>query len=137
MIDCTFCQIVNYQIPANILLENDDLMVILDVDPISDGHALIIPKRHLKDLFNLDEKMGSEIMKTAAIVGNCLLETFNYDGIMTMQVNGIFQDVPHFHMHVFGRRQSEDIEIKYPPEINKSLENLEQIKLTMKQNIST
>lgn len=132
---CTFCQIVKHQIPANLLLENEYLIAILDVDPISDGHALIIPKPHLKGLFDLNEKMGSEIMKAAAVVGKCLLETFQYDGIMNMQVNGHFQDIPHFHMHVFGRRKNEDIEIKYPTGVNKSSEYLEQIKLRMKKHI--
>lgn len=114
MHNCVFCKIVRRKIKANIVLENDYVMAFLDTDPISDGHTLIVPKKDVFDIHSLDEKTGEEIIKATKKIADVLKKIFKFDGIMLMQVNGAFQDVPHFHMHVFGRNKNNDICVKYP-----------------------
>lgn len=114
MNNCIFCRIIKKDQPANIIFEDKDLIVILDIDPISEGHCLVIPKSEAKDLFELGENLAGKIMDAASRVGNAIEKAYNYDGIMITSVSGEFQDVPHFHLHVFGRKRTNDIKMIYP-----------------------
>lgn len=58
-------------------------------------------------------------MHAAEQIAGIIENKFSFQGSMTMQVNGVFQEVPHFHMHVFGRNRDNDIAIHYPPKTNK------------------
>lgn len=114
MSDCIFCKIVNHEAPARIVYEDELVMAILDNDPISAGHTLILPKKDIQDIHTLDEEVGFQVMKVTRLVAGAIEKEFGYDGSMIMEVNGIFQDVPHFHLHVFGRMKNNDITIVYP-----------------------
>lgn len=114
MMDCIFCKIIDGKADAHLIMENDDLIAILDIDPISEGHTLIIPKQDVKSLKDLNEDSYSEILKAAAIISNAIQKAFNFDGISIMANEGAVQDVPHFHLHVFGRSKDKDIKIEYP-----------------------
>ena len=63
--NCIFCKIANGEIPSKTLYENDAFRVILDVGPATKGHALILPKKHFADLYELPEEMAAEVMKLA------------------------------------------------------------------------
>lgn len=121
MRNCVFCKIVKRQRPAHVIYENAAVMAFLSKDPISDGHALVIPKKDIRDIHTLDRVTGAQIMEVVKMLADKIKKTFGFDGIMIMEVNGPFQDVPHFHMHVFGRNKKQDIHIKYPkgPKRNK------------------
>ena len=82
------------------------VMAILDTDPITDGHTLVLPKKDILDIHSLDPETGGHILKVAQMVADALKETFHFEGITLMQSNGAFQDVPHFHLHVFGRSRA-------------------------------
>lgn len=99
-------------------------MAFLDIHAISDGHLLVIQKKHIRDIHTLDTETGAEIMKVAKEMSDLLMKSFNHDGIMLMEVNGVFQDVPHFHLHVFGRNKNNDIQFKYPLNSNSDVETL-------------
>lgn len=133
MNDCVFCKIANHQAPANIVYEDDLVMAIMDIDPISDGHTLVIPKKEIKTLYELDDKTSARVIKVAKMIAIILKKEFQFDGTMIMEVNDCFQDVPHFHLHVFGRNKNNDIKFDYPKEINNSLdfikENARKIRL--------
>ncbi|MFA5829416.1 MAG: HIT family protein [Candidatus Gracilibacteria bacterium] len=121
---CVFCIIARREKSANIVWEDDYVMAFLDIDPISDGHTLVIPKNHIRDVSGLDEKTGSHVMSVAKILASVIEKTFGFDGIEIRAVSGHFQDVPHFHLHVFGRNKINDIKIIYPKGINNSPEYL-------------
>lgn len=121
---CIFCKIARHKISAHVLLENKHATAFLDSDPISDGHTLIIPQKHIRDIHSLDKTSGAQIMQMAKKMADVLKRTFKYDGIMIMQVNGHFQDIPHFHLHVFGRNKENDIKIKYPSGVDVTPEHL-------------
>ncbi|MGB1314575.1 MAG: HIT family protein [Chitinophagales bacterium] len=135
MNNCIFCEIIAKKADANIVFENDTVVAFLDIDPISDGHILVVPKNHIRDIHTLDEKTGSEIMKIAKKMADIIKNTFNFNGIMLMEVNGDFQDVPHFHMHVFGRNKENDIKFQYPQNQKTSKIELNKIAQKIKFNL--
>ena len=107
--NCIFCKIANGEIPSNALYEDENFKVILDLAPASKGHALIIPKEHAKNLFDLDSKTANEALLVAQKVGKAMMETLECDGLNVLQNNGeaAGQTVFHFHMHLIPRYNSE------------------------------
>lgn len=110
---CIFCKIANGEIPSNCLYEDELVKVILDLSPASKGHALIIPKRHATDLFDLDEETKGHVLKVASKVGAALKKVLNADGINIMQNNGeaAGQSVMHFHMHIIPRYKGDGLKL--------------------------
>lgn len=101
--DCIFCRIVKREIPAEIIYEDDMIISFLDIEPINEGHILIIPKKHYLDLDEIDEDTAVQIMKFAGRITSVLKRIYKPDGYSIMQNGGYFNDVGHYHMHVFPR----------------------------------
>lgn len=101
--DCIFCKIASKEIPSNIIYEDDKICCFLDIDPINEGHILIIPKTHYLDIDELDEDTSIAIMKFSIVMTKVLKKVFSPDGYSIMQNGGIFNDVGHYHMHIFPR----------------------------------
>lgn len=101
--DCIFCKIINKEIDAISLYEDDLLQVIMDIDPINDGHLLIIPKAHKLDLDDLTQDESTNIMKLSKVLVKLLKQSFDLDGYSIMQNGGYFNDIGHYHMHIFPR----------------------------------
>lgn len=98
--DCIFCKIVNGDIPSYTIYEDDLVKAFLDVNPDINGHLLIIPKKHYKDLFDIDEKTLMHIFETAKKINPILKEKLNTEGLTLVQNNGLLQEVKHFHLHL-------------------------------------
>ena len=98
--DCIFCKIINGDIPSYTIYENEYVKCFLDVNPLSDGHTLIVPKKHFKDLYDIDIETLNEIFKASKIVCELINKKLNPNGIRIVQNNGILQEVKHYHMHV-------------------------------------
>ena len=108
-----FCKIINGDIPSKCLYKDDIVMVIMDVNPSSNGHSLVIPKKHYKDLFDIDSDTLNHIMKIAKDIALRLEERLGCEGITLIQNNGISQDVKHFHLHLvpkYNNSKKMDIE---------------------------
>ena len=89
--DCIFCKIINGEIPSYKLYEDDDILVFLDINPVSNGHALIIPKKHIKDLNDMDNTTFSHILEIAKKIKKLLEDKLNVDGLTLIQNNGAVQ----------------------------------------------
>ncbi len=100
--NCIFCKIAAGEIPSRTLYEDDLFRVILDLGPASKGHALIIPKDHFANLYELPENLASEAMKLAKKMMTVMTEKLACDGFNLVQNNGEVagQTVFHFHMHL-------------------------------------
>ncbi|MEE0699100.1 MAG: HIT family protein [Bacilli bacterium] len=98
--DCVFCKIVDGTIPSMKLYEDDLVMAFLDVNPDSDGHTLIIPKNHYKDIYDLPDEILTHVYKIARKIGGELTLKLGCDGISYLQNNGAVQEVKHYHLHV-------------------------------------
>lgn len=104
-----FCKIIKGEIPSKTIYEDDKVLVILDVNPRGNGHSLIIPKKHYKDLYDIDNETLIHIFSVAKKIGDMLEDKLHCNGITLEQNNGICQEVKHFHLHVIPRYKYDDI----------------------------
>ncbi len=109
--NCIFCKIANGEIPSATLYEDDDFRVILDVNPAAKGHALILPKEHYADLFEIPEETAAGAMRLAKKIGTKLFEGLHAKGFNLLQNNGLTagQTVFHFHMHLIPRYENDEL----------------------------
>ena len=107
---CIFCKIANGEIPSATLYEEEDFRVILDLGPATKGHALILPKEHYADLYEIDEEVAAKAFKLAKKMVTELTEVLGCDGYNVVQNNGAAagQTVFHFHMHLIPRYKNDD-----------------------------
>ncbi len=99
--DCVFCRIVQRQAPACIISEDEQVISFLSLE----NHPLIVPKRHIPDIYSLDEATGAHIMSAAIEVARAVKEGLACEGIYLTQANepAAGQDVFHFHLHIVPR----------------------------------
>lgn len=98
--DCIFCKIINNDISSYKIYENDMVVCFLDINPLSSGHTLIIPKKHFKDISDIDSEYLSSINDATKYVYNLLMSKLGPDGIRIVQNNGICQEIKHYHVHL-------------------------------------
>ena len=115
--NCIFCKIANGEIPAATLYEDEDFRVILDLGPASKGHALILPKEHAANLFELPDELASKAMIVAKKVGSRLFQGLGCAGLNVLQNNGeaAGQTVFHFHMHLMPRYEQDTVGLAWIP----------------------
>ena len=101
MENCIFCKIIAGEIPSHTLYEDEQFKVILDVGPATKGHALILPKEHYANLYELPEAVAMDVMKLAKKMAKIMTDKLCCDGFNLVQNNGeaAGQTVFHFHMH--------------------------------------
>ena len=97
---CIFCKIANGEIRSFKVYEDDVVYAFLDANPDSDGHTLIVPKKHFTDLDDIDLESLTAINKAAKEIKILLEEKLNCDGISLLQNNGDVQEVKHYHLHL-------------------------------------
>lgn len=102
---CIFCKIANGEIPSKTLYEDEEFRVILDLEPAAAGHALILPKNHYANLYELPDETASQVMLLAKKMAAQMTEKLHCDGFNLVQNNGegAGQTVFHFHMHLIPR----------------------------------
>lgn len=109
--NCIFCKILDGVIPSVKLFEDDDFVIILDVGPASFGHALMIPKNHYANLFEMPEELLSKAIGLAKVWGEKLVKALNADGLNLVQNNGLAagQTVFHYHLHLIPRYDGDNV----------------------------
>lgn len=109
--DCIFCKIAAGEIPSATLYEDDDFRVILDLGPASKGHALIIPKEHYRNLYDIDEELASKAIVLAKKMVKKMTDVLGCDGYNIVQNNeeAAGQTVFHFHMHLIPRYKDDNV----------------------------
>ncbi|MBQ7067414.1 MAG: HIT family protein [Lachnospiraceae bacterium] len=115
--NCIFCKIANGEIPSKTIYEDEEFRVILDLAPAAKGHALILPKNHYSNLFQLPEEKAKNAIVLAKKLGARMVEKLNADGFNLMQNNGeaAGQTVFHFHMHLIPRYKDDNQKINWEP----------------------
>ena len=109
--NCIFCKLANGDIPTATLYEDDDFRVILDAGPASKGHALILPKEHYANLYELDDELAAKVLVLAKKMITKLTEVLGCDGYNIVQNNGeaAGQTVFHFHLHMIPRYKDDEV----------------------------
>ena len=103
--DCIFCKIANGEIPSRTIYEDQRFRVILDLNPATKGHALILPKEHSSSLHDLPEDTAAAVLVLAKKLAAIMSERLDCDGLNLVQNNGeaAGQTVLHFHLHMIPR----------------------------------
>ncbi len=101
--ECIFCKIVKGELPSNLVYEDDLIMCFLTIEPINEGHVLIIPKNHYLDTDEIPTEIVSSMMVLSKKIVKVIKEKYSPDGYSIMQNGGEFNDIGHYHMHVFPR----------------------------------
>ncbi|MDO4437977.1 MAG: HIT family protein [Eubacteriales bacterium] len=115
--NCIFCKIANGDIPSDTIYEDEEFRVILDLSPASKGHALILPKTHAANLFELDDEICAKVLILAKKIGKAMQTALCCDGINIVQNNGeaAGQTVMHFHVHIIPRYNGEKQIVAWEP----------------------
>ena len=108
---CIFCKIANGEIPSKTLYEDEKFRVILDLGPATKGHALILPKDHFANLYELPEEEAKDVIVLAKKMAAKMTEKLGCDGFNLVQNNGEVagQTVFHFHMHLIPRSKGDEV----------------------------
>jgi histidine triad (HIT) family protein len=111
--NCVFCRIIEGEIPGNIVYEDEEVVAFLDANPVSKGHTLVVPKKHVEDIHGAE---GMEYMWDALVkVSDAVEEAFDPEGINIAQNNGeaAGQEVFHLHFHVTPIYTGDELQIEY------------------------
>ena len=111
---CDFCKIINKQLPAHVVYEDEQLISFLDIDPIHEGHVLIVPKKHVDSIEKLSDDELIDIMRVARKVVVTLKAVYGNESYSIMQNGGKFCDYGHAHFHVFPRYDNDGFGWTYP-----------------------
>lgn len=111
MEDCIFCKIINNEIPSYKIYEDDLVLAFLDISPMSKGHTLVIPKKHFKDIFEIEDAYLERISTVAKKISQKMKDNLGVDGVNFYHASGEHaeQSVFHFHLHIVPRRKDDTI----------------------------
>lgn len=113
--NCIFCKIANGEIPSSCLYEDEKVRVILDISPASKGHALILPKEHYANLYEISDDMAMHVITVAKKMGQKMKEELELEGLNVLQNNGEVagQTVFHYHMHLIPRYSDDKVKMTW------------------------
>ncbi len=109
--NCIFCKIASKEIPAKIVHEDSDCICILDINPASEGHILVFPKKHYMIMPHVPEDILAKMFKNVELMSHTLLKTLQCRGTTVFVANGVAagQRAPHVLIHVFPRRENDGL----------------------------
>ena len=138
MSDCIFCKIVAGEIPCFKVYEDDDSLAFMDINPISRGHCLIIPKEHGPNLIEVSDAALGAASRTAKTVARAVQKTLDPEGMNLLQCNGeaAAQSVLHFHLHIIPRETGKNIPMNWEM-VPGDMDEIGALAEEIRQNIET
>ena len=121
--ECIFCDIIEDRAPAETVFEDDETLAFMDINPANPGHTLVIPKRHVRDIYELDGETAAVVMKTTVKVARAVKMALQPDGMNLVQSNERAggQEIFHFHMHIIPRWYGDGLRLARPPEVRRTM----------------
>ena len=114
MKDCIFCKIINKELPGKFIYEDDLIAIIMNINPATNGHLLVLPKKHSENLMDTDNEV---ITHALDIIRNnlypLLKEKLNCKGLTISQNNELGQEIKHYHIHLTPRYDNDLLEFNY------------------------
>lgn len=113
MEECVFCKIIKGELPANKIYEDENVLAFLDANPVSRGHTLVVPKKHIETIYGAEDE--AEIWEAIVVVSKALRDSLNPKGLNITQNNGeaAGQEVFHLHFHLTPRYTGDEVELNY------------------------
>ncbi|PKM86497.1 MAG: HIT family protein [Firmicutes bacterium HGW-Firmicutes-10] len=107
---CIFCKIINREIPASILYEDEDVFAMLDIAQVTDGHTLVMPKEHVDNILDCPPVLLSKIISVTQMLSKDIVRKLDAKGVnvLTNANPAAGQSVMHFHMHIIPRYDESD-----------------------------
>ena len=135
--DCLFCKIVQGDIPCTELYSTDTVLAFLDIAPVNQGHALVIPKAHHENIFELPPELGNDLMQAMRLVGDAVVKAVGADGLNIGMNNNkaAGQLVFHAHFHLIPRFTGDGLTL-WPQEQTKDFDALAALGQRIRENIS-
>ena len=109
MASCLFCKVVNREVPARLVFEDEISLAFLDHRPVFPGHCLLIPKIHYETLTDLPEALIGPLFKRAQLLARAIESAMEAHGTFVAMNNRVSQSVPHFHVHIVPRRRKDGL----------------------------
>jgi histidine triad (HIT) family protein len=108
---CIFCKIAQKQVPSSLVYEDAETVAFLDIRPLNEGHTLVIPKEHYKNIFDIPRKLICYVHEVTKKVAQAVEEATHADGISIIQQNGeaAGQEIFHLHVHVIPRFEGQKL----------------------------
>ena len=122
--DCIFCKIVNGEIPSYTVYEDDIVKVFLDIEPNTNGHMLIIPKKHYLNITDIDSDVMNHIFEVQKKMYDLVKGKLGAEGVTFAQNNDLGQDVKHYHMHLIPRYKNDGWKNTYDKSIKDNVEKI-------------
>ena len=115
--DCIFCAIVRKESPASLTYEDDTVIAFMDIQPITHGHMLVVPREHAVLMQDVNDTVAMRTFKVARRMAALARQTLGAGGVNLLVMDGevAFQDVPHFHVHVIPRYPGDGFSLSFPP----------------------
>lgn len=114
MNDCIFCKIIKGELPSRTVYEDDLIKVIMNINPATNGHLLVLPKEHYVNLLDLDEKVFNHSIKVIKEnLYHMLKEKLNCEGLTIAQNNELGQEIKHYHIHLIPRYPEDNADFNY------------------------
>lgn len=124
MNDCLFCKIIKKELPSKTIYEDQLIQVIMNINPLTNGHLLVLPKKHFTNILDIDEEFITHSFK---IIRNklypLLKEKLNCKGLTIIENNELGQEIRHFHIHLIPRYENDE----YKETSNKDIKDLDEI----------
>jgi len=116
--DCIFCRIIAGESPCEAIWQDAQCLAFMDINPVNDGHCLVIPKAHYENLFAMPPEAFGRVALAAAMVARAVDAELRPGGMNLVQANGAFarQSVFHVHIHVLPRREGDNLLINWDPQ---------------------
>lgn len=109
MEDCLFCKIIKGEIPSYTIYEDDIVKVFLDISPVTDGHCMVVPKKHTENINTIDYETLTHTEKISKKIYEMMKEKLGIDGLTRIQNNDYGQDIKHYHLHLVPRYSGDGV----------------------------
>lgn len=113
--NCIFCKIIGKEISSTVVYEDDFFVGIMDISPANKGHVILLTKKHMDNLFEMDDLVATKIMPVVTKIGLAMKEVLQCDGLNILQNNGEVagQTVNHYHIHLIPRFKDDLVNITW------------------------
>jgi histidine triad (HIT) family protein len=116
--DCIFCKVLAGEIPSERVYEDDHTVAVMDINPWTRGHAVVIPRKHAENLFEIEDAELEHVAVAAKRLATKMRDTLGCDGVNLLQSNGraAWQTIFHLHVHVIPRYDGDPLELPTRPQ---------------------
>ena len=136
--ECIFCKIIEGEIPAVKVLDDELVLAFMDINPSSRGHMLVVPKKHAENIFEISEGDLAAVIKAVKRCATAVKEALKAEGVTVLQLNGTASDqiVPHLHIHIIPRWENDGLPMSTWEMKPGDMEEIKDIARKVKEHLS-